>query len=295
MSSSKSLVNKYSKDVQKGYEQYNNSRLFSYFSLLAKNRFKWTNLPNGIKSYQIEKYLYENGEIGFYFDTNKGYIALPINPIGQVNVYGEHVKYMLNGIGYTKTVDIDDIIKIKCNDDSIPAMLQVAFYCDLIDDIETTMFFNLKQQKLPYIIPATKSNELSMRNIFKKIDDGEFAIYVDERLANGGDIGIKVVKTEAPYLLDKLQVIKQDIYNELYSYLGINNTNTNKKERLLVDEVNVNNNHILMNLELEYKNRIDAANLINEKYGLNIQVEKTIECLEVDFVGGLHDRAEETN
>lgn len=288
MSSNKSKLNKYSKDLQKGYQYYNSARLFSHFSLLAKNRFKWTNLPNTIKSHHIEKVLYEKGEVGFYLDDEKGFVALPISPIGCCNVYGEHVKYMINGIGYNKTVDIDEMVKIKCNDDSSPTMLQVAYYCDLIDDIENTMFFNLNQQKLPYIVPTTKTNELTMKNILKKLETGEPVIYVDERLAQGGDVGVRVIKTDAPYLLDKLHAIKQDTYNELYSFLGINNTNTNKKERLLVDEVNVNNNHILMNLELEYKHRQEAAKEINEKYGLNIQVEKTIECLEVDFIGNLH-------
>ena len=65
--------------------------------------------------------------------------------------------------------------------------------------------------------------------------------------------------------------------NELMTWLGLNNANTEKKERLIVDEVNSNNMHILMNLDLEYKNREKACKEINERFGLNIKVTKAID------------------
>lgn len=110
-----------------------------------------------------------------------------------------------------------------------------------------------------------------------QIDSGEDAIFVDERLSNGGDIGINVLNTGAPFLLDKLQEHKNDVMNELMTWLGLNNANTDKKERMLVDEVNVNNAHILMNLDIEFKNREKACEEINKRYGLNIKVTKAID------------------
>ena len=61
------------------------------------------------------------------------------------------------------------------------------------------------------------------------------------------------------------------------TWLGLNNANTEKKERLIVDEVNSNNMHILMNLDLEFKNREKACEEINKRYGLNIKVVKAID------------------
>jgi hypothetical protein len=52
---------------------------------------------------------------------------------------------------------------------------------------------------------------------------------------------LSVLKTDAPYLIDKLTTHKHEIWNECLTYLGINNTNVDKRERLITDEVNSNN------------------------------------------------------
>ena len=78
------------------------------------------------------------------------------------------------------------------------------------------------------------------------------------------------------------------LMNELLTFLGINNNNTDKKERLLVDEVNANNEFILVNIEHMYEERKLACELINEKFGLNITVERR----EVDVYGSIHTGAE---
>ena len=71
----------------------------------------------------------------------------------------------------------------------------------------------------------------------------------------------------------------------LLTKLVLNNSSINKKERLLVDEVNVNNGQILMYLDIDYKNRVLACEQINKKFGLNVQVEKVIDNLSLDFLG----------
>ena len=40
-----------------------------------------------------------------------------------------------------------------------------------------------------------------------------------------------------------------------------------------------------MYLDVEYKNRLLAAEQINEKFGLNIKVEKVIDNLSLNFLG----------
>ena len=136
-------------------------------------------------------------------------------------------------------------------------------------------------------MPTTKDNELTVKNIYKKIDKGEEVIFADAKITNGGDLGIQVLKTDAKYIVNDLQEHKNNIINELLTKLGLNNSSVsgNKKERLLVDEVNVNNGQILMYLDIEYKNRLIACENINKKFGLNVKVEKVIDNLSLDFLG----------
>ena len=74
--------------------------------------------------------------------------------------------------------------------------------------------------------------------------------------------------------MDKLQQQKTDLKNELLTYLGINNNNNVKKERMIVDEVNANNEYTSINLDLMFDLREKACKEINEKFGLNITVKK---------------------
>ena len=146
---------------------------------------------------------------------------------------------------------------------------------------------NLKKLKIPYIVATTKQNELTMKNLMKKINNDEDEILLDEKMTNGGNVGIEVLNTNAPYYIDKYQQHKNDLMCEFLTIMRLNNSNANngKKERLLVDEVNVNNGEILMYLDVDYKNRVKACEEINKRFGLNVKVIKNIENLSTDFLG----------
>ena len=61
---------------------------------------------------------------------------------------------------------------------------------------------------------------------------------------------------------------------ELLTFLGINNT-LEKKERLLQDETNSNNQFIKMSSDIGFKQRQLACQQINEMFGLNVRVVET--------------------
>lgn len=58
----------------------------------------------------------------------------------------------------------------------------------------------------------------------------------------------------------------------MLDFLGINNANTDKKERLITNEVDSNNDLINYYLNCFYKTRKQACDMINEKYGLDIKI-----------------------
>ena len=145
---------------------------------------------------------------------------------------------------------------------------------------------NLRQQKFPFIIPVSQNTELSMKTALDKISSGEMNIMVDKDMSEqlNGKEGIKVLQTGVPYLLDKFQDFKKKEEDYLNTYLGINNANTHKKERLITNEVDANNDLINMSLDIGYKTRKYACELINKKYGLNINVVKVKDLLDKEGV-----------
>ena len=287
MSKSKSMWNKGVGLLLDTHENSNLAILLNEISLLALNRFKWTNLPQGLESRHIEKALFEHGQCAFFEHENGGVCCLPCSPSNGVNVYGDPLGYTVHGIGYSNILNSESVVRILNNDKATPTSPTVLKYANLINEIEITQSRNLKHQRVPYILPCTKDNELTVKNIYKKIDTGEEVIFVDSKITNGGDLGVHVLNTDTKYIVNDLQEHKNNIINELLTKLGLNNSSPNgsKHERLLVDEVNVNNGQILMYLDIEYKNRLLACEEINKKFGLNVKVEKVIDNLSHNFLG----------
>ena len=267
-------------------QERNFGRIFYEFTNLALNRFKWENLPQGLESRHIEKALFEYGQCAFVDDPELGILCLGCSNTNGYNPYGDPTHVVLHGVGYSKNFALSEVERILNNDTLLPTKFHVEYYTNKIYEIDKAIYKNLKQQKRPYVVATTKDNQLSMKNIMKQIKEDEDELYVDDRLANGGKVGVEVLNTNAPYLIDKYQQHKNDLMCEFLTLMGLNNSNANngKKERLLVDEVNVNNGEILMNLDVDYKNRLDACKRINERFGLNISVKKNIFDISNDFL-----------
>jgi hypothetical protein len=83
---------------------------------------------------------------------------------------------------------------------------------------------------------------------------------------------IKAVNTGAPYVADKIQNLKKEIWNEFLGTFGINNINVEKKERLISAESDSNNEVTNYALKSYFDARKKAVKQINELFGTNIEV-----------------------
>lgn len=265
--------------------EYN--RLIRHYQTLALNRFKWENLPNGIESRYIEQMLYDNGECAFFIHPDLGYCVLRSNPRENLNVYGEPTKLTLSGFNEHRQVMMDDCIRIINNDLAIPTSLHIQHYARRMAEIDDIIMQNLRQQRVPYLFATDDNNQYTMKQLYEEMYQGNPAIFVDKTMLNGNSQNIMVIPTETPYLVDKLQIQKQEMERELLTFLGINNT-IEKKERLLTDETNSNNQFIQMCSDVDFKTRQKACEDINAKFGLNIRVTETREEFD-EVIGGESD------
>lgn len=245
------------------------------FKNLAINRFSWDNLPIGLTSEQMEILLITHGTMMCFKDKNKGIFILPCFGTTDINVYGLPTEYEVHGENgkYIETISIDDGVLIKNNPMGSSDLPVLEIFAKRIDDVEMTQDVNLFQQCMPKVILADEDSKLTVKNVIDQIRKFKFVITGKKSLANNISQS-DVLDTSAPYVLDKLQQQKQDLKNELLTYLGINNNNNIKKERMIVDEVNANNEYTSINLDLMYDLREKACKEINEKFGLNISVKK---------------------
>lgn len=81
------------------------------------------------------------------------------------------------------------------------------------------------------------------------------------------------MKTDAPYICDKIYELKTKIWNEALTYLGISNVSVEKKERLITDEVDRSQGGVLASRYSRLVARQQACEQINKMFGLNVWCE----------------------
>lgn len=249
-------------------------RLTKHYQMLALNRYRWENLPNGIESRYIEEMLYDNGECAMFDHPDLGLCVLRSSSRENLNIYGEPTKLSLTGFNEHRTVMMDECVRIMNNDLALPTLPNIVYYARRMAEIDDIIMQNLRQQRVPYLFATDENNAFSMKSLYDRIYQGEPAIFIDKEMLKGEPENIMVIPTVAPYLVDKLQIQKQEMERELLTFLGINNT-LEKKERLLQDETNSNNQFIKMSSDIGFKQRQLACQQMNEMFGLNVSVVET--------------------
>ena len=249
-------------------------RLTKYYQMLALNRYKWENLPNGIESRYIEQMLFDNGECALFDHPDLGLCVLRSSSRENLNIYGEPTKLSLSGFNEHRTVMMDECVRIMNNDLALPTLPDIVYYARRMAEIDDIIMQNLRQQRVPYLFATNENNQYSIKSLYDRMYQGEPAIFVDKEMLKGEPENIMVLPTQAPYLVDQLQMQKQEMERELLTFLGINNT-LEKKERLLVDETNSNNQFVKMASDIGFKQRQLACEQMNEMFGLNVTIKET--------------------
>ena len=250
----------------------NYRRIYDYYKMLALNMFTWENLPETMDSRYIENALYENGLCLVNDDKDLGLISVPCSYGANMNINDESTEVITSGYNYVKTVKYinnDNCVLIRNNDLAKPTRDYIANYAERMLEVEMCIRANINQQKFPWFINATEKTKKSLQLIFDKVESFEPFILATRDIM--GEAPLEVLTMSTPYVADKLNAYKYELEREILSFLSLNN-NFEKKERLLTDEVNSNNDFIHTNAMLMYKVRLQACEQINKKFGLNVRV-----------------------
>ena len=253
------------------YQVMNDLTYIDYYTRLkeyAINTFEWIGLPETVDARYLELVLCEKGKICFFKDEIVGFMALPVNEYGQLNVYNyptEHQIYAVNG--YNKNRNIEDSVTIYNNFLRLPTILTLSLYAERLAKIQRTIDVNVNACKTPYIIIATENQRLALDNAFREIDENKPVIVFSTEMNMDN---IKALDLKTPYVSDKLTLLKHDVWNEAMTFLGIENSNTDKKERMVTDEVNSNDGQIEASRFNMLDARLEACKKINKMFSLDI-------------------------
>lgn len=243
---------------------------------IATSMFEWINLPSSMNSRYIEETLYYLGTAALLWDDNYGFINTKCSSAGEINIYGLPTKVNCYSYGYqdmrmlytglNKTKDNKECIMVMNTWDRTPTCSTLELFALRLYEAERTCDVNIKAQKTPVMLVVNDTQRLTMKNLYSQYDGNEPFIFGDKDSLSADTL--KAIKTDAPYIADKLMEYKKEIWNEALTFLGINNLSLEKKERLITDEASSNNEVINMNLQSYLVPRKEACKLFNEKFGL---------------------------
>ena len=258
---------------------------------LAISMFEWKNLPDTCDERFLELTLFTNGYAVFFKDEDLSrtglsdsdtgsYLALPVATNGRWNVYNIPTKrraYASNG--YNKNLDVNNSVVIYNNLLHTNSINISRTYARRLYNLDRIVDVNANAQKTPVLILANEQQRLTMLQVYQKWDGNEPVIFGDR------DLDMKLVqalRTDAPYIADKIQALKTELWNEALTYLGISNISFQKKERMISDEVLRNQGGTIASRYSRLNARRKAADQVNKMFGLNIEVDFREDYREAD-------------
>lgn len=249
---------------------------------IAINMFEWKGVPDTIDTRFLELTLCDYGFAVYFNDEIMGNLALTCMIGGKLDIYRipiERRAYANNG--YKRTLSNKDSVLIFNNYMHRPTIPTIQLFASRLAEIERTIDVNVKAQKTPILITGEESELLTMKNMYQKYDGNEPVIFGTKGLSQKG---INVLKTDAPFVAQNLNTLKHQIWNEAMTFFGVENSNTDKRERLITEEVASNLGVVEAQRYIMLNSRRNAAKKINKMFGTNIEVYFRKDSLKNDYV-----------
>ena len=241
-------------------------------TMLAENVFEYKNLPEYIDLSYLNDTLLKQGSIAFFKDEIMGVIALPYSPIGKLDIYGRPMKIMARAYNGTffRTLNRDEFVIMYDNTLRSSIYLDILQIGERISMNKRTIDVNIVQQRTPRIWKTNKDKERTIKDLSNNIDGFEENVLTYDTL----DIDeMQCVLAPAPFVADKINANLEKEWAEFYQLVGISHLQEQKKERLIIDEMNASQGGTIASRFSRFETRKRAIEEINKKFGTNIEVE----------------------
>lgn len=262
-------------------------QLFMFFLQLANRLFEYKNLPDEIEPYVIERQLFFYGQ-SVFFERNNVKMLLPCANNGTLNLYAQPIRVIPIGMaGYSfdevwvrdeyQLPDMNllhnkDAVIIKNNELSMSTYALIKPFVEKLAYIWESMGINNALSRIKYLVKANKDLAPAIKTQINDIlgNKSPIAVVNDKKnlMSDMEKLDFDVAYTPKEYWYDF-----DKTFNIILTLLGIdNNMESEKKERLLVDEVNSNNLLVTMSLETRKHFREYAVGEINKMFNTTIEV-----------------------
>lgn len=273
----------------------NNIEFMNWYNLLeryAQYRYELEGLPETVNERVLKQALIWYGSCAF-FDKDDNLICLPARATQDFNVYGDPCFAWVYGRnGYNEKISLhisgqDESafvtkgintpphkgkgVFVRENYKMYPFANYIYSYAWKLTDTARTIDTERFHLKRPYIITAKEEVVPTVKKFMEKTADNEEYI-VSTGIFDAADVNALPITLPTGALKETEEL--QDWYiNQFLTLCGLNNNqDSNKKERLIVDEVNANNESIDTNIQPMIEYLQEQIDFVNKIYGTNITV-----------------------
>lgn len=208
---------------------------------IAISMIHWKNLPDSIDERYLEMTLFTDGAaILFKDDVVEKFLGLQVAYAGELDVYNNPIQRQAFASNGYQNNDLNPNNSVIVWNDYIHSNMMWAtkIYASRLAKTEITINANLTAQHTPILIDAPFNMKQQLQQAYRDYRSGApvmaFTKEIDRQV---GKQPIQVLKTDAPYLVDKLYEFKTNTWNDALTFYGVSNLTIHKKERVLRDEV----------------------------------------------------------
>lgn len=242
---------------------------------ICLSMFEWQNLPASCNARFLEMCLFYNGQAALLYDDMYGYMNTMAADGGYINIYGlpteiQCYSYRFNQRRSLYTTDTGEekgkeCILVMNNYERIPTCSTINLFAYRLAEAQRTADVNIKAQRTPVLITTDQKQYFTLKKMYEQYDGNTPAIFADKNVITPD--ALKAIKTDAPFIAQDIMDYKREIWNEFLTFMGISNL-SEKRERMISNEVDSNNELVNLNLQALLVPRKEACKQFNEKYGL---------------------------
>lgn len=180
---------------------------------------------------------------------------------------------------------------IKLQSDYFGILDIIYYYADQLALLAEAVSVNAVNSKLSFVFGSeNKAGAETLKKMYDSYTRGEPAVFYDKDLIDPetGQLNVQFFNNDirSSYIISDLLNDVRTIMNDFDSMIGISNANTQKRERMLVDEINANNQETKTLCELWLENLQTGCEETRDLFGIEISVDwrKETEVTQNDVV-----------
>ena len=234
-------------------------------------------LPDNIPKNFFLFWLFKYGSIAVAYTNEFGWVASPYG-VSKLDFYYQPKKFTISNPYLKNSMEWENGKNgyiVKLNYDFFGLEDLVTRYAEKLASCDKAIDINLMNANVSIAISATNKKEANeVKAAYAEATTGKPFVALNKDLLNDGSLSTLIKDVKTNYIANEVLESRAKIINEFLTIIGLNNSNNEKKERMVTDEVNANNEDVRCIAELWIENLSEDFEVLTKLTGLKWSVER---------------------